>query len=124
MLLEFIATQIAALLTLELFFRSAPLPRFLDLAKLSKRSLNVLTAKRASDHWKERALSALSARIFVSSMYLGLILLIICLPLVAAVTVILLLKPYEETAISQWSFRLLVAAISVCYATGRRRLGS
>lgn len=59
---EAILLVIAAIIASELLLRLPVLEQASGLGKIAKKSATTLSSKRISDHWKERALPAYSAR--------------------------------------------------------------
>ena len=73
---------LAAILASEAMLRLPLITQAKSVIDVSGRSMRVLQSKRISDHWKERALPAYSARLFKGSVGFFLTLCIALLPVV------------------------------------------
>ncbi|MEM1057662.1 MAG: sulfotransferase [Verrucomicrobiota bacterium] len=79
----------------EIFIRLGVLTRAQEVNRLSRRSIRTIGYKRASDHWKEKAVGAYAVRMMGASLLLGLGMVVAVLPfLVAGFATLNTTEPY------------------------------
>lgn len=113
----------AFVIALELARRLPFLATFRKMAHAAARARRILPLRRASDHWKERAIGTLARRLFLHSLLAALLLLAVLSPIAI---VLLLDRPLElgaTAALLDWRARLELAALVLTYALLRHFVG-
>jgi hypothetical protein len=116
------ALLVSVPLTIELFRRLRLAAAVLRLARVAQRAIRLLR-RRASDHWKEKALLAIAGRMLLAALVAGGLLALAALPMLAAVLLDRPLGLGSTAVLLDWSGRLTLLAFGVCYVVFRRWIG-
>lgn len=111
---------LAGLATVELFLRAGVTARFVTLARIGARSAKVLR-RRASDHWKERAISRLWVRVMQSTALLAATIALVLFPVVLLYVASKMLGLELLAAMDFGPAHLALIAALIAYAVMRRR---
>lgn len=95
------------------------LPTFRAMARSAARARWILPLRRASDHWKERAIRTLAARLFLHSLLAGLLLLVVAAPIALVLAADRPLGLGAMAALFDWPARLQLAGLALTYALVR-----
>ena len=117
-----IALLHAVIVALEIVRRLPFLAAFREMARAAARARRILPLRRASDHWKERAIRTLAGRLFGRSLLAACFLALVAAPILL---VLLLDRPLALGAMASlldWPARLQLAALALTYALLRHVL--
>lgn len=111
---------LTGLATVELFLRAGVTSRFITLAGIGVRAAKVLR-RRASDHWKERAISRLWVNMMQSTALLTATILLVLLPLLVLYVTSNMFGLELFAAMDFGLSHLALIAVLIAYAAMRRR---
>lgn len=114
---------LSGVVAIEIARASSIIPHIVALGRISRRAGRVVSYRKASDHWKERGLQAISLRLIASSLRLGLDILMIAAPIILVVMIGLFFVPGIIDALLSVRDRIVLIALMLVYAMGRYLYG-